>query len=286
MYSKKSKTIFLLIFLVLPVTHLIVFSYIPILFNVYLSFTNWNGVGFENIEMVGLDNYKKIFTDPKYIAIFKNCLYYLISSIPQRIIALGLALVVTGKMRGINVFKGIIILPYLLNGIIISTIFTIFFNPSGTLNFVLEAIGLGVLKQNWLQDLSLVNPSLAFISIWRYYGVSFLMFYGALQAVPEEIYQAAAIDGCNKWKEIRYICIPYIKPVIFISMITAISGSIQVFEIPYIMLKGANGSSTPVILINQSMTQSMYGFAAALSVVVFFVVVASVLLQRALVKED
>lgn len=207
----------------------------------------------------------------------------MIVAVPQLVFAFALAVVVNGKFRGLNLFKSILIIPYLLNGVIVSTIFIIFFNNSGTLNSLLSLIGIEGPK--WLQQLNLVNPSIASISIWRYYGMNFIMFFGGLQTIPTELYEAAAIDGATKWQEIKYISIPSIKNVLFINILLSISGSIQVYEIPYIMMNGSNGTVTPVIQIQQSaFSDDRLGFAAALSIVVFIVVVIAVCLQNIVTK--
>ena len=282
--KSKSRTGFIILFLALPLIHLIIFSYVPIIGNFVLSLTNWKGFG--EIQFIGLRNYRKIFTNPEYILMFKNCGWYFLMAIPQLIFAFFLAVVVNGKFRGLNVFKGILIIPYLLNGVIISTIFIIFFNNNGTLNTILDWLGLQALQHQWLQDLKLVNPVVASISIWRYYGMNFIMFFGALQSIPNELYEAATLDGCTKMQEIRYISVPFIRKVLFINILLSVSGSIQVFEIPYIMLNGSNGTSTPVIMIQQSMSENRAGFAAALSVLVFVIVLIVVGLQKLLVKEE
>lgn len=116
--------------------------------------------------------------------------------------------------------------------------------------------------------------------------MNFIMFLGALQSIPTDIYEAATLDGCNKWQEIIYISIPTIKKVLFINILLSISGSIQVFEIPYIMMNGSNGTGTPVIMIQQSMATNRVGFAAALSVMVFIIVLIVVGIQKLFVKED
>lgn len=282
--KSKSRTILIVCFLGIPLIHLFLFSYLPILANVGLSFTNWKGVG--TPKFIGLRNYSKLLTDPQYIAMFKNCLWYFLAAIPQLVLAFVLAVVVNGKFRGLGIFKGILIIPYLLNGVIVSTIFIIFFNNTGTLNTILDFLGLGAISQQWLQNLKLVNPSIASISIWRYYGMNFIMFFGALQTIPTELYEAAAVDGCTKMQEIRYISIPFIKKVLFINILLSVSGSIQVFEIPYIMMNGGNGTLTPVIQIQQSMQDNRVGFAAALAVMVFFIVLLAIGIQKLFVKED
>lgn len=280
----KSAKLMIVLFLAFPVLHLLVFSYIPIVSNVVLSFFNYKGVG--EARYIGLKNYKRLLTDPQYIKVFKNCLWYMIVAIPQLIFAFALAIFTNGKFRGLSIFKGILIIPYLLNGVIVSTIFIIFFNNSGTLNTLLQFFGINTENLQWLQNLNLVNPSIASISIWRYYGMNFIMFFGALQTVPAELYESAAIDGCNKWQEIKYISVPAIRNVLFINIILSVSGSIQVFEIPYIMLNGSNGTTTPVIQIQQSaFKENKLGFAAALSILVFVVVVISVGLQKLLTRK-
>lgn len=279
-----SRKLIIVTFLVLPVIHLLVFAYIPIITNVLLSLTDYRGVGVP--EYVGLKNYKRLVTDPQYIMLFKNCLWYMLVAIPQLIFAFILAVFVNGKFRGLNLFKGILIIPYLLNGVIVSTIFIIFFNNSGTLNTILKAIGLEGLQRQWLQSLKLVNPSIASISIWRYYGLNFIMFFGALQTIPSELFEAAAVDGCKKWQEILYISIPQIRKVLFINILLSVSGSIQVYEIPFIMMNGSNGTTTPVIQIQQSAFEdNRMGLAAALSIMVFVIVVIAVGLQSLVSKK-
>jgi multiple sugar transport system permease protein len=282
--NKKGKYIIILTFLALPILHLLIFSYVPIIANILLSFTNWNGV--DDPKYIGIRNYEKLLTDPQYIIMFKNCLWYFVVAIPQLLFAFLLAVFLNSKFRGLNVVKGIMIIPYLLNGVIVSTIFIIFFNNNGTLNTILNFVGLGNFTQHWLQNLNLINPSIASISIWRYYGMNFIMFFGALQTIPRDLYEAANIDGCNKINEIRYISIPFIKKVLFINILLSVSGSIQVFEIPYIMLNGGNGTLTPVIQIQQSMQDNRIGFAAALAVLVFFVVLIAISIQKIFVKEE
>jgi multiple sugar transport system permease protein len=116
--------------------------------------------------------------------------------------------------------------------------------------------------------------------------MNFIMFFGALQTIPSELFEAAAVDGCTKWKEILYISIPSIRNVLFINILLSVSGSIQVYEIPYIMMNGSNGTVTPVIQIQQSaFADNRVGFAAALSILVFFIVLVAVGLQNLVNKK-
>src|SRR5690554_1587156 len=113
MLKTKGTKFFIFAFLVIPVIHLLIFSYIPILSNVFLSFTRYNGVS--SPQWIGIRNYQRLLTDPQYIRLFKNCLWYMLMTIPQLIFAFVLAVYVNGKFRKINFYKGVLIVPYLLN---------------------------------------------------------------------------------------------------------------------------------------------------------------------------
>ena len=117
----------------------------------------------------------------------------------------------------------------------------------GTLDTVLKAIGLGDQIRLWLGDRSINNISLAFTSVWRYTGFNFLVFLGAIQSINPEVYEAAEIDGANRWNQFRYIIIPSIRNIVFLNIILGVSGSLSVFDIPYIMTGGSNETSTFVI---------------------------------------
>ena len=134
---------------------------------------------------------------------------------------------------------------------------------------------------------SVINYSLAGPSVWRYMGLNFVLFLGAIQSIPEQLYEAATIDGANRWHQFRYIILPGIRPVVGISFILAISGSLSVFEIPFIMIGGANGSETFVIQTVQMAFQfRKYGLASAMAVVLLLIVLLVTWVQRRLIPDD
>jgi ABC-type sugar transport systems, permease components len=189
----------------------------------------------------------------------------------------------------------VIFFPYLINGVAIAFIFNFFFAPGGTLDSVLKVIGYHnqytsngtVLAHHlWLGDPHLVNISLASVSVWRYLGLNFVLFLGAIQSIPSDLYEAAELDGANRWHQFRYIIAPSIKPLISLSVILAVSGSLAVFEIPYIMLLGANGSATFVIqTVNTAFTFHEVGQASALAVVLLLIVLAVTWVQRRVIPD-
>ena len=249
------------------------------------SLTNWNGYS-PNKEFVGLENYKTVLTNPTYFTVFKTSLYYFIATFFQLGIALLFATILSFKVKFANFWKGILFFPYLLNGVAIGFIFLYFYKGGGTLDTLLNSIGLGDQIRLWLGDRSINNISLAFTSIWRYTGFNFLIFLGAIQSVNPEVYEAAEIDGANRWDEFRYIILPSIKEIIFLNIIWGVSGSLSVFEIPYIMTGGSNGTMTFVIqTLNTAFKFNKVGLASAMSIILLLIVVVVTVIQRVALRE-
>ncbi|MGI5242754.1 carbohydrate ABC transporter permease [Dactylosporangium sp. CA-139066] len=259
-------------FLVVPLLFLIVFTYIPVVNMFWYSVTSWDGLS-PSKEFVGLGNYVEIFTRPELFGVLKVSLYYVAGAVVQILLALYFATVLSFSTWFRNVFKGIIFFPYLINGVAIGMIFLFFFQPGGTLDSALGAVGLDGARQQWLGDPDVVNWSLAGTSIWRYLGLNFVLFLGAIQSIPAHLYEAAELDGAGRWARFRYIILPGIRPVVGLSFILAISGALSVFEIPFIMTGGANESETFVIqTVNMAFKYYKFGLASAMAVVLLAIV--------------
>ena len=130
------------------------------------------------------------------------------------------------------------------------------------------------------------NISLAFTSIWRYTGFNFLVFLGAIQSINPEVYEAAEIDGANRWDEFRYIIMPSIRNIIFLNIILGVSGSLSVFDIPYIMTGGSNGTTTFVIqTIDTAFKYNKVGLASAMAIILLIIVIVVSLVQRLATQE-
>ena len=283
--QKQEQRLLVLSFTVLPVLLLLTFSYYPLVKMFQYSLSNWNGYS-PNMESVGFENYKTIFTNPAYFTVFKTSLYYFIATFFQLGIALLFATILTFKVRLANLWKGILFFPYLLNGVAIGFIFLYFYKQDGTLDTVLNAIGLGDQIKLWLGDRSINNISLAFTSVWRYTGFNFLIFLGSIQSINPEIYEAAEIDGANNWNVFRHIILPNIKSVVFLNIILGVSGSLSVFDITYIMTGGSNGTITFVIqTIDTAFKYNKVGLASAMAIILLLIVITVTLIQKKLVKE-
>ena len=139
----------------------------------------------------------------------------------------------------------------------------------------------------WLGDPKLANWSLAGVSLWRYLGLNFVLFLGAIQSIPGEIYEAADLDGANRWHQVRYLILPGIRPIVSLAAILVVSGSLSAFEIPYIMTGGANGTTTFVIqTVKLAFQFNKVGLASAAAVVLLGIVLVVTWIQRMLVPDE
>jgi multiple sugar transport system permease protein len=281
-----SRTVTPYLFLVVPLVFLVVFTYIPVVNMFWYSVTDWDGLS-PTKEFVGFDNYVEIATRPELFGVLKVSLYYIGASVVQILLALYFATVLSLNTRFRGLFKGVIFFPYLVNGVAIGMIFLFFFQPGGTLDSALHAVRLDGLSQQWLGDPGIVNYSLAGTSIWRYLGLNFVLFLGAIQSIPAHIYEAAELDGANRWDQFRHIILPGIRPIVGLSFILAISGSLSVFEIPFIMTGGANASETFVIqTVNMAFKYYKFGLASAMAVVLFVIILLVTWAQRRIVPDE
>ena len=273
------------LFLIAPLALLLTFTYAPIANMVAYSFTDWDGVSPE-LHYTGAENYAELLTRPELFEVFFVSGYYLAASVLQIVAALYFATILSFDIRFRNFFKGVLFFPYLINGVAIGFVFLYFFQDGGTLDSVLSLVGVHT-DHAWLGTPTSANISLAGVSVWRYMGLNFVLFLGAIQSIPGELYEAAELDGANRWHQFRYIIAPGIKPVLSLSVILSISGSLSVFEIPYIMTGGATGTETFVIqTVKLAFQFNKTGLASAAAVVLLLIVLAVTWVQRRLVPDD
>lgn len=286
--SYKTQRILILFgFLTIPVLLSLTFSYYPALSLLYYSFTDWSGLGWE-MKWVGFDNYKEIFSRPEIFGVFKNNAYYFVGGLLQTAVALYFAIVLTSRLKGRNIFRSMLFIPYVLHSVAIVIMFrNVYHVEYGSLNLFLEAIGLGSWQQQWLGNPHLVNFSLAFISIWKYFGLTMVIFIGALQSIPADNYEAAKIDGASGWQTFRFITLPSIRSVLELMLILTLTGALEAFDIPYIMMLGANDTHTFVSkTVDMAFKFQQAGLASAMAVVLLLIVIAFIILQRKLLFRE
>ncbi|MGW0609358.1 carbohydrate ABC transporter permease [Streptomyces sp. NPDC002788] len=273
------------LFLIAPLVLLIAFTYAPIVNMVAYSFTDWDGVSPE-LHYTGAENYAELFTRSELFEVFFVSGYYLAASVVQIAAALYFATVLSFNVRFRTFFKGVLFFPYLINGVAIGFVFLYFFQDGGTLDSILSLFGYDG-DRAWLGTPTSANVSLAGVSVWRYLGLNFVLFLGAIQSIPGELYEAAELDGANRWQQFRHIIAPGIRPVLSLSVILSVSGSLSVFEIPYIMTGGATGTETFVIqTVKLAFQFNKTGLASAAAVVLLLIILAVTWVQRRLVPDD
>ena len=273
-------------YLAIPIGLLGLLTYLPVLNMFWYSSTSWDGFD-PHKTYVGLKNYLNIFKDPTIFHSLFNSLYYFGGAIVQISLALFLATILSYGMRGSNFYKAVLVFPFLLNSVAISLVFLYLFKGGGGLDLAMQHLGLGHFVTLWLGNPKIVNFSLAGVSVWRYMGLNLILFLGAIQSINPELFEAAQLDRANRWHQFRYIILPGIRRISALSLILAVSGSISVFEIPYIMLRGSNGSTTFVIqTVQTAFVESRVGLASALAVVLLGIVLVVTFIQRKIFKDE
>lgn len=263
----------IILFLSLPILLLVIFGILPIINLIVISFTSWNGMG-TTFEWVGLDNYTTLFKSPVYWQALRVNTYYLISGILQMIIAYFFAVILSEKIRGKNFFKSLFLLPSLISSMAVAMIFRLFFSPNGAFDQLLSFLHLDRWVTFWLGNPDQVNITLASISLWRNLGISFILYYGAIQSVPHEYNDVCLLEGATLWQKTKWLTIPQTIKVIYLNSLLLIIGVISVFDIPFILTNGSNGSTTIVVqTMKLAFEQKKYGLASGLSVFITLIIV-------------
>ena len=198
------KVAVILLFAIVPMFLLILFTYIPFIKMIQFSFYNMSYT--KNRGFVGLDNYLKVFSKSEYVGAMLLSLYYMAGAVVQLSLALLFASILSlERIRGAGIYKAILFFPFLVNGIAIGYIFKYFYTRGFVLDSVLQAIGIPLEKlPYWLRDQSVNNWSLVFTSVWKYCGQNMVLFIGAIASIDPTLYEAATIDGANRWEQVLF----------------------------------------------------------------------------------
>lgn len=277
---KVQKASIIILFMIVPLTLLVLFTYLPFLKMVQFSFYKMKYLG--NREYVGWQNYIDVFKRKDCFKALGLSVYYMVGAIIQLAIALYFATILSFKVKLGGIFKGAMFFPYLVCGIAVGFIFKFFYTRGFVLDTLLSFIGFQ--KENlpyWLKDMKINNVSLAATSVWRYMGQNMVLFIGAIMSVDKELYEAAALDGANKWKQFKYIILPGIKTIVVLNLILAITGSISAFEPPFVITGGTMGTGTYFLIMHKlAHVNQKVGLASAMAVVLLIIIVIAALLQN------
>ena len=278
------KVLVMIAFMIVPLTLLFVFTYLPFGKMVNFSFYNMKYVGTR--KFVGFKNYLKVFERDDCFGALKLSLYYMLGSVVQLALSLYLATILSFKVKGGALFKGFMFFPYLINGIAIGFIFKFFYTRGFVFDTVLQWCGFELDNlPYWLKDQSINNFSLVGTSVWRYFGQNMVLFIGAIMSVDGELYEAAMLDGANRFQQFIYIILPSIKTIVVLNVILSITGSLSAFEPPYVITDGANGTGTYFVVMHEiAHTQQKVGLASAMAVILLVIILLATLLQKLFFK--
>ena len=269
------------IFILPAVVGLLCFGLIPILFSIYGSLSRWDAVNAP--EFIGLENYRQMLVfDSFFRKVFFNTLYYTLGHIPPTvIIALLLAVLVNRKMRGITIFRTAYYIPAVTNAIAVAIVWGWLLNGDvGIINQFLKVFG--IQGPRWLGDTTWAMPAVILLSVWHGLGGPMVIFLAGLQGIPEVLYEAAEIDGANRYRLFRHVTLPLLSPTTFFIVVTQFIGSFQVFSTIYILTAGGPANATNVYiyyLYQNAFSYWKMGYAAAMSWVLFFVIAVITLIQ-------
>ncbi|MGZ9585532.1 carbohydrate ABC transporter permease [Paenibacillus marinisediminis] len=272
---------------------LTLFSLVPIVVALFISFTDMDmsGLGnLSNVDFVGFDNYVEVMADPLFLKAISNTLFYVIIGVPLVILfSLGIAILINlGTSRIFKAFRVVYYLPSVTNVVAVAVVWSYMYNPTlGLLNYVLDQVGLPAVP--WLTDPTMAKVSLILLALWRAIGLNMIIFIAALQGIPKSYYEAAQLDGANTWQQIRNITVPMLRFAIFFVSITTMIGWLQFFEEPMIMTKGGpldGTTSVALFIYNNGFQLSNFGYAAAGSFILFAAIITITLIQLKVQKND
>ncbi|MGW5263407.1 carbohydrate ABC transporter permease [Microbispora sp. NPDC004025] len=248
----------------------LLFLVAPIFGVAALSLFDWNLMGAPSF--VGLDNYRELAADPDAWRSLVNTVYYVLLNIPaQTVLALLLALALNRRMRGGKVFRVAFVLPWMAMPVALGIVWSWIFDPRhGVVNQVLGMVGID--GPNWLTDPAWAMPVIASVNVWQYTGYTMLILLAGLQAIPHQLYEAAAIDGTTPAQRFFMITLPLLRPSLFFVLVTNTIGSFQVFDTVFVMTQGGPGGATDVLnfhIYQQGFQLFRAGFASALAMVLF-----------------
>jgi raffinose/stachyose/melibiose transport system permease protein len=268
----------------------VLFVLVPVGGAMYYSAYRWNGIE-PLTDFVGLENYRDAFENRAFrAAIWHNGVIVVLSLVVQLPLALALSLMLNRRLPGRALLRAIFFAPYVLSEVVAAVIWLLMLQPNGLVDKTMEAVGLGGLVQLWLADRDIVLLTLFVVITWKYLGFGIILFLAGLQGIPGELQEAAAIDGASSWQTVRYVTLPLLGPTIRIWAFLAIIGSIQLFDVVWIMTMGgpANSSNTMAThMIDRGFRRYEFGYGSAVAVVLFGIsLVFSLAYQRFVLRRD
>jgi raffinose/stachyose/melibiose transport system permease protein len=286
----RRKWLELALFIVPALVFYLAFVLYPLVQAVHYSLFNWSGLG-PLTDFVGLQNFRDAFNDPDFIGASQhNFILVALSIVIQFPLALGVALLLDRPFRGRRIARLVFFAPYVLSEATTAVIWLLILQPDGLVDRAFKGAGLGWAVQLWLADLNVVLFTLFVVITWKYIGFGIILLLAGLQGIPEELTDAAAIDGAGPLQQVRFITLPLLGPTIRIWGFLAIIGSLQLFDLVWIMTQGgpAERSNTmATYMFSNGFVRYQFGYGCAVAVVLFAISFACALVyQRFVLRRD
>ena len=263
----------------------------PIVMSGYYSFFDWNGIGAKTF--IGLSNYKELFQSDAigFMKALRNSLLLAALSVGLQLpLALALALTLGKGIKGERAFLSIYFMPVLISTVVIGQLWLKIYNPDyGILNVFLRAIGHEDWTRIWLGKRETALGAVFIPTLWQYVGYHMLLLYAGVKSVPTELREAGMLDGATDWQINRYIVLPYIKPIIRLSVIFAITGSLKSFDLIYVLTNGGPFHSTEVpstLMISMLFLRNRYGMGSTIAVLLIILCFGFALLINAVFRDQ
>lgn len=254
---------------------------VPVVATLLLAFTEWNS--YSTPEWVGLDNFRRMFDSDNFWAALSNTTYYAVGHIPLTLAAsLGLAVLLNQKLRGVGVLRTAFFFPYITSLVAVAVVWNMLLSPDvGPVNQLLTALGTDN-PPGWTTSTDWAMPAVIITSVWRDMGYYMVLYLAGLQTIPQELYEAARVDGAGAWKRFWHITLPGLRPTTFFVLVMLTVASFKVFDLIQVMTEGGPGRSTLVLsqlIFREGITQGRFGYSSAISLVLFLLVMGITVVQ-------
>lgn len=266
------------------------FAAVPILLVITLSFCNWAGFDVDKIGWAGLNNYITIANDPIFWTAFKNTLLFtLVTTLLLNIFGFTFALMINTGTKFSGLFKSTIFLPVLMSPVIVGLMWSNLLGGYGPVNQFLQMINLTSEPIFFLGNSTWAIWAIIFATIWQFSGYNMVLYHAGIQNIPENLIEAALIDGASRLKILQYIIIPYLRPVIFVVMLLNLIGGLRIFDIVYVMTRGGPNRATEVLttyMYQQAFRLNLMGPASVIAVVIIVLAVVISILRMRTSKDE
>lgn len=288
MYSNKLTIALLLLPAVILFLGIII---VPIIMSTYYSFFDWNGI--TDMKFIAFDNYKELFTSKTINfkqSLLNVSLLAVLSVCIQLPISFGLALLLGKGIKGERLFLSIYFFPVLISTVVIGQLWLKIYNSDyGVLNVAIRALGFKDFEQSWLGDRKVALGACVVPILWQYVGYHMLLLYAGVKGIPQDLRESAMIDGASEWQVNRHIVMPLVKPVLQVSVIFAVTGSLKAFDLIYVLTRGGPAHATEVpstLMISMLFTRMRYGMGSAIATILIILCFAFAIIIKKVFRTE